>query len=95
MSIVGDRPETGVRIEVERDAAGPPWRYAGEAVTPSTRVRIAATVAEDGAVSIRVDRDAPASLAEKARLLLRAAWKHSDAEHAPPPRRIVRWRADR
>ena len=33
--------------------------------------------------------------AEKARLIVRSAWKHAAEDEAPPPRRIVRWRADR
>jgi hypothetical protein len=96
MGIVGHHPETGVRIDVERErAAGPPWRYEGEVVTPSSRYRVAALLAEDGGVSVELETAAPAGLAEKTRLLVRAAWKHAHEEQAPPPRRIVRWRADR
>jgi hypothetical protein len=32
--------------------------------------------------------------AERVRLLLRAAYKHAREDAQPPPRRIVRWRAD-
>jgi hypothetical protein len=96
MGIVGHHPETGVRIDVERDpAGGPPWRYEGEAVTPMARFRVAAAVAEDGRVSVELEIGAPPGLAEKARLLVRAAWKHAREEEAVPPRRIVRWRPDR
>jgi hypothetical protein len=96
MGIVGHHPETGVRIDVERDRAdGPPWRYEGEAVTPLARFRVVATLAEDGGVSVELETGAPPGLAEKARLLVRAAWKHAREEEAVPPRRIVRWRADR
>jgi hypothetical protein len=96
MGIVGDHPETGVRIDVQRDqSGGPPWRYEGEAVTPSDRFRVAALIAADGGVSVEVQSGAPTGLAEKARLLVRTAWKHSREEDAAPPRRIVRWRADR
>ncbi len=35
-----------------------------------------------------------ARLAEKTRLLVRAAWKHAHDQGAPPPRRIVRWRPE-
>ena len=96
MGIVGDHPETGVRIDVRREPAdGPPWRYEGEAVTPGERFRVAAVIAEDGAVSVELQSGAPAGLAEKARLLVRTAWKHAREDDAVPPRRIVRWRADR
>lgn len=104
MAIVGHHPETGLRISVERvraDAsgaardAGPPWRYEGEAVTPTARFRVAAVVEADGTVAIDLPGDAPVGLAEKARLIVRAAWKHAAEGEAPPPRRIVRWRADR
>jgi hypothetical protein len=96
MGIVGDHPETGVRIDVERErAGGPPWRYEGVAVTPTERFRVTAVVGEDGAVSVELASAALVGLAEKARLLVRAAWKHAHDEGAAPPRRIVRWRADR
>ena len=96
MGIVGHHPETGVRIEVQRaQADGPPWRYEGEAVTPSERFRVAAMIGEDGGVSVELQSGAPAGLAEKARLLVRTAWKHAREDDAVPPRRIVRWRPDR
>jgi hypothetical protein len=96
MSIVGDHPETGARVEAQRErAGGPPWRYAGEVVTPTDRFPLSAVIAGDGTVTVAdLDPSAPPGLAEKARLLLRAAFKHASAEGAPPPRRIVRWRAD-
>ena len=96
MSIVGSHPESGVRIDVARDlSAQAPWRYEGEVVTPSERFRVAAVLEQDGMVSVELQTGAPASLAEKTRLLVRAAWKHASEEDSPPPRHIVRWRADR
>ena len=96
MTIVGTRPETGLRIDVERPRdGGPPWRYEGQAVTPTESFRLLATVQDDGAIEVELDAAVPAPLAEKARLLLRAAWKHAQDDDPPPPRRIVRWRADR
>jgi hypothetical protein len=96
MTIVGTRPETGLRIDVERPRdGGPPWRYEGQAVTPADTFGLVATVEPDGAIGVELDSRAPAPLAEKARLLLRAAWKHAQDDDLPPPRRIVRWRADR
>jgi hypothetical protein len=96
MGIVGHHPETGVRVDVERARdGGPPWRYEGEAVTPASRFPLAANVGDDGDVVVELAPDAPASLAEKVRLLLRAAWKHAEEQDVRPPRHIVRWRADR
>ena len=96
MAIVGHNPETGLRIEVERSReGGPPWRYEGHCVTPTSRFLVVAVVASDGVVVVELGSDAPAALGEKTRLLLRAAWKHAHEEDADPPHRIVRWRADR
>ncbi len=95
MRIVGEHPETGVRIAVTRPpAGGPPWRYEGEAVTADARLRLEATVSADGHVVVTLPPGAPAAIAERTRLLLRAAWKHAEGEALPPPRHIVRWRPD-
>ena len=92
MGIVGGLPESGVRIDVERPAeGGPPWRYRGRVDTPEGSTPIEAQVAGDGQVTI----DAPSDLADKVRLVLRAAWKHGVEDACPPARRIVRWRGDR
>jgi hypothetical protein len=64
-------------------------------VTPAERFAVAATVASDGGVTVDLDAAAPAGLAERVRLILRAAWRHAGDDGSPPPRRIVRWRADR
>jgi hypothetical protein len=95
MGIVGHHPETGLRIEVERpQGAGPPWRYQGHCVTPRESFVVVAMVDGDGLVVVQLDSAAPSGLSEKARLLLRAAWKHAHEEDVDPPRRIVRWRPD-
>jgi|SRR5580704_14994021 hypothetical protein len=95
MSIVGPHPETGVRIEVTREVVGgPPWSYRGEAVTPDARYRLEANVSADGQVAVVLPPEAPNGVAERIRLLLRAAWKHAGEDALPPPRHIVRWRAD-
>ena len=95
MGIVGDKPESGVRIELERDRdGGPPWIYGGDAVTPEARVPVRVTVSSDGAVEVDgVD----AALAGKIKLIVRMAYKHAqdDEVNAPPPRRIVRWRGEK
>jgi hypothetical protein len=115
MGIIGDTPESGVRIDVARPReGGPPWRYEGEAVTSTGRLRLAATVSADGEVVVELGADeaseaageagppgaadpSSAATAERVRLLVRAAYKHARAEGGegqPPPRRILRWRAD-
>jgi hypothetical protein len=101
MGIVGQHPESGVRIDVQRArVGGPPWRYEGEAATPSELLPLRALVEADGSVTVELEGqsgpDRPA-LAEKVRLMLRAAWKHGaqeDGGAAAPPRRIVRWRPE-
>jgi hypothetical protein len=95
VGIVGGRPESGVRVDVERarEPAQAPWRYEGEAATPEAAHRVAVVVEAGGAVSVELPPEAPAGLAEKVRLIVRAAWKHAHDDGAPPPRRIVRWRA--
>jgi len=95
MGIVGGRPETGVRLDVSRPReGGPPWRYEGEAATPTACYRVIADVDAAGDASVELPAQAPAALVEKVRLILRAAWRHAREDDVPPPRRIVRWRAD-
>ncbi|HEY8074997.1 MAG TPA: hypothetical protein VIF62_12825 [Labilithrix sp.] len=92
MPIAGDRPESGVRIAIERARdGGPPWRYEGHAYTPHASADIRVVVQADGAVDV----DGPADLAEKVRLIVRAAFKQAAADGAPPARRIVRWRGEK
>ncbi|MDP9150839.1 MAG: hypothetical protein M3O36_12985 [Myxococcota bacterium] len=96
MSIAGTYPESGVRIDVQRLlAGGPPWLYEGEAVTPSRRFRVAIKLEANGTVTVELEADAPPAIAAKARLIVRAAWKHAQEDAVPPPRRIMRWRAER
>jgi hypothetical protein len=97
MGIVGSTPETGVRIDVSRPRdAGPPWRYEGEAVTAGGRVPVTAVVSAEGNVVVELASETglPETLHERLRLLLRAAYRHAREDGQPPPRRIVRWRAD-
>jgi hypothetical protein len=95
MTIIGTTPESGVRIDVTRPREGsPPWHYEGEAVTSSARFALASTVSAEGDVVVELPADAPDGIAERVRLLIRAAYKHAREESQPPPRRIVRWRAD-
>jgi hypothetical protein len=91
--IVGDRPETGVRIRIERDPSRdePPWSYAGAAHLPDASVPIEVLVTGDGEVT--VSGEASADLAEKVRLIVRTVFKQAKADDEPPAWRIVRWRA--
>lgn len=100
MSIVGDHPETGIRLELERPrVGGPPWCYVGDVVTSSDRFPMRAVVESDGGVIVEVlDARAPAEVATKAKLIIRAAHKHASDEPGAagaPPRRIVRWRGEK
>ncbi len=105
MAIVGHHPESGVRLVLERARdGGPPWRYSGDAFTPEARFTMRVFVEATGAVQIEIDGcpDAAVSapLVDKAKLIVRAAFKHAQADMgesspAPPPRRIVRWRGDK
>jgi hypothetical protein len=93
VGIVGDRPESGVRVDLVRSAQGdPPWCYRGEATTLHERFLMTAEVSAGGDIAIELPPEAPRGLADKVRLLLRAAWKHTHEDGVPPPRRIVRWR---
>jgi hypothetical protein len=97
MGIIGRHPETGLRIDVARPRdGGPPWTYDGHVATADAEHPVRVTVAVDGDVDVHIAEGAPPGTAEKARLIVRAAYKHAkDADpDAPPPRRIQRWRAE-
>ena len=86
--------ESGVKVEAERPSAGgPPWRYRGSATAFGRRFDLVVTLEADGAARVELSPDPPADLAERVRLMMRAAWRHASAENLPPPRRIARWRA--
>jgi hypothetical protein len=95
MGIVSPYPESGVRVDAVRSADAPPWHYAGEVVVPMARFTLKVLVTAQGQVSVELPADAPGGLAERVRLIVRAAFKHAHDEGAPPPRRIARWRGDR
>jgi hypothetical protein len=95
MSIVGSTPESGVRVDVTRPReGGPPWRYEGEAVTATDRFALAATVSAEGQVRVALPPQAPETIGDRVRLLMRTAYKHAHEDGQPPPRHIVRWRAE-
>ena len=92
MAIASDRPESGVRIAIERPRdGGPPWKYEGAAHTPDASTPIRVVVHEDG----MVDVEAPPALTEKIRLIVRTAWKQAKSDDEAPARRIVRWRGEK
>jgi hypothetical protein len=93
MGIVSPHPESGVRVDAARPAAGPPWEYSGEAVVPDARFALRAIVSADGTVDVELSDGAADGLAERVRLILRTAYRHARDDGTPPPRRIVRWRA--
>jgi hypothetical protein len=72
-----------MRIELELRSKEP-LEYAGRVQTPDA----------DHAIVFRGDdvQGAPPDLAEKVRLLVRAALRHAEADGRPPPPRIARWR---
>ena len=88
--IVGDRPESGVRIAIERPhGEGPPWRYEGFVHTPEASANVVVVVSESGEVTV----DGPE--AEKVRLIVRTAFKQAKSDGEAPARRIVRWRGEK
>jgi hypothetical protein len=103
VAIVGERPQSGVRIAIERPReGGPPWSYAGAAYLPDAGYPLRVTVSADGDVDVALSPSTaqdgataapPADLDDKVRLLVRAVYRQSQAANEPPARRIVRWRA--
>ena len=99
MAIIGERPETGVRIAIERPReGGPPWSYAGAAVLPEASYPVRVTVSEAGEVGVELSAAAggaapPGDLAEKVRLIVRTVYRQAKSDDEPPAWRIVRWRA--
>ena len=99
MAIIGERPESGVRIAIERPReGGPPWSYAGAAVLPDARYSLLVTVSAEGEVGVELAVTAegvaaPTDLAEKVRLIVRTVYRQAKADDEAPAWRIVRWRA--
>lgn len=100
--IVGDRPESGVRIALERDReAGPPWRYRGAAFLPTRRFPASVDVSGAGDVHVELAADPetgeapPPGLSEKLRLIVRTVHRQASADGEAPAWRIVRWRGEK
>jgi hypothetical protein len=84
-----------MRVVAERSrAAGPPWRYEGEAALNDARFRLVATLDANGGVQVQVDPDAPDGLADKVKLIVRTAWRRASEDGLHPPLRVARWRPD-
>jgi hypothetical protein len=95
MGIVGEQPESGMRVVAERPrGAGPPWRYEGEAAVQDAHFHLVVTLDEHGVVNVDVDGEPPAGLGDKVRLIVRTAWRRAAEDGLSPPVRIARWRAD-
>ncbi|MFO0679390.1 MAG: hypothetical protein U0169_22885 [Polyangiaceae bacterium] len=104
MPIVGERPSHGLRVHLERVEAvsDSAWTYVGFLATPDSRYDLEVSVAATGAVTV-AGRDPgtglplPDDLADKTKLIVRAAHKHAreGAPESPPPRRIQRWRGEK
>ena len=101
--IAGERPETGVRIHVERDKSreDAPWSYAGAAYVPEARFPVTVLVDAAGEVTVTISpstddgRSPPADLADKVRLIVRTVYRQAKADDEPPAWRIVRWRGEK
>lgn len=101
MGIVGDKPESGLRLHVEREARNldAPYRYRGSLDAPDASWPVEAEIAAGGATRVDVGPSAsggppaPSDAAERVRLILRAALRQADG--GPPPRKIVRWRGEK
>ena len=96
MGIVGERPESGVRIALERDKqAGPPWNYRGAAHVPDASFECSVVVSHQGDVDVTLPPAAPPDLSEKVRLIVRTVFKQAKADAEPPAWKIVRWRGEK
>jgi hypothetical protein len=102
VAIIGERPETGVRIAVERPRdGGPPWAYAGTAALPGDVFPVQVLVSDAGDVDVALSASReggtapPPDLAEKIRLIVRTAYRQAKSDGEAPAFRIVRWRADK
>ncbi len=100
--IAGDRPESGVRIALERaKQESPPWNYRGAAHVPTASFGATVTVTEGGDVTVSLTPDPesgeapPADLAEKVRLIVRTVHRQAKADGEAPAWRIVRWRGEK
>jgi hypothetical protein len=93
MGIVGRNPESGMRLMLERPReGGPPWIYEGAVFTPSSNHPLRVVVSSDGTVEIEVEDVTSRGLIQRAKQMVRAAYKHAADQQQAPPRQIQRWR---
>ena len=93
MSIVGRNPESGTRLMLERSReGGPPWVYEGAVFTPSSSHPMRVVVQADGTVEVEVEDATSRGLIQRAKQMVRAAYKHAADQSQAPPRQITRWR---
>lgn len=100
MAVTGEKPESGVRIELARErGASTPLVYEGSAETPDAVIGVRVTVAAEGEVKVDYtepnDPHATRELEDRVRMLVRTVLKHAKSDGVAPPLRISRWRGDR
>jgi hypothetical protein len=97
VAIYGDRPESGIRIAIERAKARevPPWSYSGSVFVPDATFDLRVTVDGEGNVDVILGEDAPPDLAEKVRLIVRTVYRQAKSDGEAPAWRIVRWRGEK
>jgi hypothetical protein len=100
VAIVGDRPETGVRILIERDKSREDslWIYSGAAHLPGASFPVSVLVDGTGEVTVTFavsPTPPPADLAERVRLIVRTVYRQAKADDEPPAWKIVRWRGEK
>jgi hypothetical protein len=101
--IAGERPDSGVRIRIEREKSrvDPPWHYTGAANLPEASFPLEVLVDAAGEVTVTLSPEAasnappPADLAEKVRLIVRTVYRQAKADGEPPAWRVVRWRGEK
>jgi hypothetical protein len=95
MGRISHYPESGVRIEISRGEAGPPWRYEGHAVTPDAHFPLECVVEVDRSITVLLAPEAPQYLVHQVRFVVLAVFGEAKqhGEEGPPPEKITRWRA--
>ena len=87
VSIVGDRPESGMRLRLVLDGAK--RAYEGTATTPTDEWPVRVDLEGD----VSVETPAPGDIAEYTRRVVRIAAKNAKEDGIAVPRVIQRWRA--
>jgi hypothetical protein len=87
VSIVGERPETGLRLRLVLDRSKD--FYEGTATTPDEQWAVRVDLESE----VTVKTEAPADVAEYTRRVVRIAAKNAKQDGVGVPRTIQRWRA--